>query len=218
VKFPVIPPVRLAGGRRVYHVEKDIAQTYIVMLMKGIKRHDPAEYPLTVANEIVGGGSGLSSRLAAEIRSRKGLAYSVYSYPAKKPDYGYSLAYCGTKPETCAQALDEMLRQFDLIGREAAPEEEVKMARDAIVNSFVFKFPTPFELVCERASYEYYGYRPDYLDTYVSKLSAVGPAEVLAAAKELYRPDGALLFVIGSSKKFDRPLSSFGPVTELPED
>lgn len=216
VKFPVIPPVRIKGGRQVFHIEKESAQAFIVMLQRGLKRHDPLEYPLLVTNEMLGGG--LSSRLAAEIRSRRGLAYSVYSYAAKKPDYGYELAYCGTKPETYSQALTEMLRQFKLIAQEAAPAEEVVRARDSIVNSFVFRFPTPFELITERASYEYYGYKADYLDNYVKNVAATTPASVLETTKKLFDPDNALLFVIGNSKKFDKPLSEFGPVTELKED
>ena len=216
VKFPVIPPVRLKGERQVFHIQKDVAQTYIVMLQKGLKRHDPLEYPLTIANEILGGG--LSSRLASEVRSRLGLAYTVYSYSVKKPDYGYSLAYCGTNPETCGQALSEILRQYELISREAPPAEEVKRARDSIVNSFVFRFPTPFDLITERASYEYHGYKADYLDGYVENLSKVSPATVLETSGKLFKPEGALLFVVGNSKKFDKPLSDFGPVTELKED
>ena len=216
VKFPVIPPVQIKGERQIFHIEKDIAQAYIVMLQKGIKRHDPLEYPLTVTNEMLGGG--LSSRLAAEIRSRRGLAYSVYSYSAKKPDYGYSLAYCGTKPETVSQALAEMLRQHKLITEEAAPAEEVTRARDSIVNSFVFRFPTPFELITERASYEYYGYKADYLDNYVENIAKTDPATVLETAKKLFKPEDAMLFVIGNSSKFDKPLSEFGAVTELKED
>ncbi len=216
VKFPAIPPVRLKGERQVFHIEKDIAQTYIVLLQKALKRHDPLEYPLTIANEILGGG--LSSRLASEVRSRRGLAYTVYSYSVKKPDYGYSLAYCGTDPGTCAKALAEILRQYELISREAAPPEEVKRARDSIVNSFVFRFPTPFELITERASYEYHGYEAGYLDNYVGNLSKVTPASVLETCGKLFRPEDATLFVIGDSAKFDKPLSEFGPVTELKED
>ncbi len=216
VKFPVIPPVRLKGERQVFHVEKDAAQTYIVMLQRGLKRHDPLEYPLTIANEILGGG--LSSRLASEVRSRLGLAYTVYSYSVKKPDYGYSLAYCGTNPETCGQALSEILRQYELLSREEAPPEEVKRARDSIVNSFVFRFPTPFELITERASYEYHGYGAGYLDAYIGNLSKVSPAAVLETCGKLFRPEKAMLFVIGNSKKFDKPLSEFGTVTELKED
>lgn len=216
VKFPVIPPVQIKGERQVYFIDKDISQTFIVMLQKGLKRHDPLEYPLLVTNEMLGGG--LSSRLAAEIRSRKGLAYTVYSYSAKKPDYGYTLAYCGTKPETYSQALGEMLRQFKLIGEEAAPAEEVTRAKDSIVNSFVFRFPTPFELITERASYEYYGYKSDYLDNYVANIAKTDPKSVLETSALLFKPENAMLFVIGNSKKFDKPLSEFGPVTELKED
>jgi zinc protease len=216
VKFPYIPPVSILGKRQVFHIEKDISQAFIVMLQKGIKRHDPLEYPLTVTNEMLGGG--LSSRLAAEIRSRKGLAYTVYSYSAKKPDYGYSLAYCGTKPETYSQALSEMIKQFKLIREEAAPGEEVTRARDSIVNSFVFRFPTPFELIAERAAYEYYGYPETYLDNYVDNIAATNPAAVLETSKKLFHPEDAMIFVIGNAKKFDKPLSEFGPVTELKED
>lgn len=216
VKFPAIPPVRIKGERQVFHIEKDAAQTYIVMLQQGLKRHDPLEYPLTIANELLGGG--LSSRLASEVRSRLGLAYTVYSYSVKKPDFGYSLAYCGTRPETCAQALTEILRQYELISREAVPAEEVKRARDSIVNSFVFRFPTPFDLITERASYEYHGYEAGYLDNYVENLLKVSPAAVLETSGKLFKPEGAMLFVIGNSRKFDKPLSEFGPVTELKED
>lgn len=218
VKFPVIPPVQIKGERQVFFINKEISQTFIVMLQKAIKRHDPLEYPLTVTNEILGGGSGLSSRLAAEIRSRRGLAYTAYSYSAKKPDYGYTLGYCGTKPETYSQALSEMIKQFKLIAEQPAPAEEVSMARDSIVNSFVFRFPTPFELISERAVYEYLGYKTDYLDNYVKNIAATDPKAVLETAKALYHPDNALIFVIGNSKKFDKPLSEFGPVTELKED
>lgn len=216
VKFPVIPPVKVKEERQVFFIDKDISQAFIVMLQKGIKRHDPLEYPLTVTSEILGGG--LSSRLAAEIRSRKGLAYTVYSYSAKKPDYGYTLAYCGTKPETYSQALSEMLRQFSIIRTEAAPAEEVARSRDSIVNSFVFRFPTPFELITERAAYEYYGYKPDYLDNYVANIARTDPKSVLDTSAALFKPEAATLFVIGNSKKFDKPLSEFGPVTELKED
>jgi predicted Zn-dependent peptidase len=216
VNFPVIPPVAINETRRINFIEKDISQTFIVMLQKGVKRHDPVEFPLSITNEMLGGG--LSSRLAAEIRSRKGLAYSVYSYFSKKPDYGFINASCGTKPETYSQALSEMLRQFELIKTEIAPDDEVKRAKDSIINSFVFRFATPFDLISERALYEYYAYPADYLDTYVDNMAKVDAKAVLETSQKLFKPDTAQIFVIGDSKKFDKPLSTFGPVTELKED
>ncbi|MBU2573085.1 MAG: insulinase family protein [Elusimicrobia bacterium] len=216
VRFPEIPPVKINETRRVYFIEKDISQTFIVMLQKGVKRHDPVEFPLYVTNEMLGGG--LSSRLAAEIRSRKGLAYSVYSYFAKRPDYGFINASCGTKPETYSQALSELLRQFELIKTETAPDAEVKRAKDSIINSFVFRFPTPFDLISERALYEHYAYPADYLDTYVDNMARVDPKAVLETSQKLFKPESSFVFVIGNTKKFDKPLSEFGPVTEVKED
>lgn len=216
VKFPEIPPVKINETRRLYFVEKDISQTFIVMLQKGVKRHDPVEFPLAVTNEMLGGG--LSARLAAEIRSRKGLAYSVYSYFAKRPDYGFINASCGTKPETYSQALSELLRQFELIKTELAPDAEVKRAKDSIINSFVFRFPTPFDLISERALYEYYAYPADYLDTYVDNMAKVDPKAVLETSQKLFKPESSFIFAIGNAKKFDKPLSDFGPVTEVKED
>lgn len=216
VKFPVIPPVEINGTRQVYFIDKDISQAFIVMLQKGVKRLDPAEYPLTVTNEMLGGG--LSSRLASEIRSRKGLAYTVYSYFSKKPDYGFIMGYCGTKPDTYSQALSELINQFGVIAKEPSPAEEVTRAKDSIINSFVFKFPTPFDLITERAAYEYYGYKSDYLDNYVENIAKTTPADVLGTAKKFFKPENALIFVIGNSKKFDKPLSEFGPVTIVKED
>ena len=215
-EFSPIPPVAIPAGRRVVHIQKDAQQAYLVLVLKGLRRHDPLEYPLTVANEILGGG--LSSRLASEIRSRRGLAYTVYSYSAKKPDCGYTLGFCGTAPETTGRAAEELLRQFALMATTEPGAEETALARDAIVNSFVFRFPTAFDLIAERAAYEYYGYPADYLDGYAARISAVGPAEVLAASRRLLAPADALLLVIGDAAKFDRPLSDFGPVTEQAED
>ena len=216
VKFPVIAPVAIKEGRQVYFIDRDISQTSIVMLQKGVKRHDPIEFPLSVTNEMLGGG--LSSRMTSEIRSRKGLAYSVYSYFSKKPDYGFINASCGTKPETYSQALSEMLNQFELIKKETAPSDEVKRAKDSMINSFVFRFATPFDLISERALYKYYDYPEDYLDTYVDNLAKVDPAAVMETSKKLFKPENALIFVIGNSKKFDKPLTDFGPVTEMKED
>ena len=214
--LPTIPPVSIPPGRRVFLLRKDIPQASVVLVLGALKRHDPREFSLMVANEMLGGG--LSSRLAAEIRSRNGLAYSVYSYPVKKPDHGYLLAYCGTKPETACKAAGEMLRQFDLMGGSEPPAEEVKRAKDAIANSFIFRFPTPFDLISERAAFEYYGYRESALDEYVERINGTGPADVRSISEEVLGTADALLLFVGDPDKFDARPDKFGPVTELEEE
>ncbi len=217
VKFTAIPEVKIKKERKIYFIDRDIAQTYIVLVQKGIKRHNPIEFSLNVANHILGGGD-FSSRLTTEIRTKRGLAYSVYSSFAKRPDYGYVFAYCGTKPETYSQALEEMLKQFKLMKEKPVSVQELNVAKNSIINSFVFRFPTPFSLMEERAAYELYGYKKDYLDNYTEQISKITQADVLETSKKILAPETAMIFVIGDSKKFDKPLSSFGEVIELKED
>jgi zinc protease len=217
VNFPEIPKVKIKEKRDIYFIEKDITQTFIVLVQKGLKRHDKTNFPLKVANHILGGGS-FSSRLTNEIRTKRGLAYSVFSTFRKYPDYGFVLGYCGTKPETYSQTLEEMLKQFQLMKDKPVSTQELNIAKNAIINSFVFKFPTPFSLMNKRASNELYGYPKDYLDNYTKKMEKITREDVLKTSKKILDPDNAMIFVVGNSKKFDKPLSTFGKVTILKED
>ena len=211
-----IPDFEPKKGRQIYFIDKESAQTFIVIFQKGLGYNSPGEYPLTVLTEILGGG--MQSRLMTEVRSKKGLAYTVNSSSPRRTKTGFTYTYCGTKPETYSQALAEILKQLERAGSEPVPQDELKRGKDAIINPFVFKFPTPFKLISERASEEYYNLRDGYLDNYVSRIRKVSQDDLLATAKDIFDTKNALIFVIGNSKKFDKPLSEFGPVTELKED
>ncbi len=216
VTRPEIADFKPREGRQIYFINKDISQAFIVILQKGLGYNSPEEYPLTVLSEILGGG--MQSRLMTEVRSKKGLAYTVQSSSPRRAKHGFTYTYCGTKPETYSQALSEILKQLERAGSEPVPQEELKRGKDAIINPFVFKFPTPFRLITERASEEFYRLENAYLDNYVSRIRQVSQDDLLATAKDIYDTKNALIFVIGDAKKFDKPLSEFGPVTELKED
>lgn len=214
-EFPKIEQPKSIAKRKVFHIQKPSSQTYIAMVQTAPKRLSQDEYALSVANEILGGG--LSSRLAAEVRSRRGLAYTVYSYAGKRSLEGFEMAYCGTKPSTAAEAIEVMLGEFRKIQEEPVPTEELERAKSSIVNSFVFRFPTPFSLITNRMGYDYYNYPKDYLENYVQNIEKIDAAAVQDAAKRLFRPDDMIIFVIGDASKFDKPLSTFGEVVELTE-
>ena len=72
-----IPDFEPKKGRQIYFIDKESAQTFIVIFQKGLGYNSPGEYPLTVLTEILGGG--MQSRLMTEVRSKKGLAYTVNS-------------------------------------------------------------------------------------------------------------------------------------------
>lgn len=215
-EFPAIADVKLPNKRQVYLIDKPISQTSVVILNEGVKRHDDREYPLAVLSEYM--GQGIQSKLGREIRSKRGLAYTVYSYFSKRNASGFIQTYFATKPQSCFEGTSEILNQLKMAWEGLIEREAVESAKNQIINSFVFRFPTVFDLVNERASYEFYGYKEGYLDNYVKNIDSISLEDVAKTAKQFYKTDKSLIFVVGDSKKFDKPLSELGPVEQIQED
>lgn len=216
VARPVVPAPAHASGRQLYLVDKDVSQTSIAIMQDGVNRVSPESDTLSLLADIMGGG--FQSRLFSEVRTKRGLAYTAQSYSAGLRERGYINTYCGTKPETYSQALAEIVHQLTLVGAEPVSREELERSKGAIINPFVFKFSTPHKLATERALEEFYGYKKGYLDNYVADISKIGAEQVLEAGKKYFDPSNAVIYVIGNARKFDKPLSDFGAVTELKED
>ncbi len=216
VARPVIPAPAHTAGRQLYLVDKDVSQTSIDIVQGGVNRVSPESDTLSLLADIMGGG--FQSRLFSEVRTKRGLAYTAQSYSASLRETGFLNTYCGTKAETYSQALAEILHQMALVGAEPVSKDELERSKGAIINPFVFKFSTPHKLATERALEEFYGYKKGYLDNYVADISRIGAAQVLEAGKKYFNPANAVIYVIGNAGKFDKPLSEFGPVTELKED
>ncbi|MEF3280629.1 MAG: insulinase family protein [Elusimicrobiota bacterium] len=214
--FPKIDEPKLNNERKIYLIDKPIRQTFIVILNKGIRRHDPKEYALTVLSEYMGGG--IQSKLGNEIRSKRGLAYSVYSYFAKRDLSGFIITYLGTKPESVYQAINQIFIEMEKARKGEIDLKEFEMAKSQIINSFVFRFPNAFSLLAEKAGYDLYGYEEDYLENYVKNINNVKLEDIIEIAKEYYDTQNPLIFVVGDSKKFDKPLETLGKVEILKED
>jgi predicted Zn-dependent peptidase len=93
--------IRPAGAVRVLH--RPTEQAHLVLGMAGLSRSDPDRWALSVLNHVVGGG--MSSRLFQEVREKRGLAYSVYSYRSSLEDTGTFAVYAGTAPERAPEVL-----------------------------------------------------------------------------------------------------------------
>ncbi len=213
VKKPDVPPSPAKPGY--YLVEKtDVNQSNIQMVGAGTTRRDPDYYAISVFNEAFGGG--FSSRLFGDIRSTKGLAYGVGGGVGTAWDHPGTLRLVmGTKSQTTAasiEALDEEIAQLKV---KPISDEEIKRAKDSILNSFVFNFDTPGKVLQEKMTYEFYGYPLDFLETYQKKIQQVSKEDVARVADKYMHREKMSVLVVGNSKEFDKPLSTFGPVTTL---
>jgi predicted Zn-dependent peptidase len=124
------PPPRLApdpGFRPLLVTTRPTEQAHVVMGMLTPGRHDPDRYSLAVLDHIIGGG--LSSRLFQEIRERRGLAYSVYSYRSSFDDVGVLAFYAGTGPGRAQEVLDLIGAELDKVAAEGVTERELAVAK-----------------------------------------------------------------------------------------
>lgn len=206
---------RKAAAPGVFLVEKeDVNQSNIRLVHLGIERRDPDYFALEVMNEVLGGG--FSARLFSNVRSAKGLAYSVGGGVGSQWDYpGVFGVSMGTKSGSTAAGIDALLEEVDGIVTRPPSAEELKKAKDAILNSFIFRFDSKQKILAQKTLEELYGYPADFLDRYRSEVEKVTSEDVVRVAKKHVRKGDLAILVVGKSADFDRPLSTFGKVTVL---
>jgi zinc protease len=199
----------------VYFVAKDdVNQSNVRFVHLGTTRHNPDYYAIEVMNEVFGGG--FSARLFSSIRSKKGLAYSVGGGVGTGFDVpGIFQVGLGTKSETTAAAIDAVYEEIDNLHKVPATDDELRRAKDSILNSFIFRFDSRDKVLGEKMLYEFYGYPADFLERYRAGIEKVTADDVARAARKYVRREAVAVLVVGKAADFDRPLSSFGPVTTI---
>jgi len=194
--------------------KEDVNQSSIRMVDLGTTRDNPDYYAIQVFNEAFGGG--FSSRLLRKIRTEKGLAYAVGGGIGTAFDHpGILRLSMGTKSATTAESIHALYDEIDNLTKHPITDDEIKRAKDSILNSFVFNFDSPEKVLRERMAYEFYGYPADFLEKYRVGVEKVQKADVQRVAAKYLRKDQLAVLVVGNTSEFDKPLSSLGPVTNL---
>lgn len=214
---PADPPAALRStpAPGIFFVAKDdVNQSNIRMVAPGIRRDNPDYFAVEVLNEVFGGG--FSARLFSNVRSKKGLAYSVGGGLRSSFDHpGLFRLTMGTKSETTAAGIDALLEEVKNIVAEPPTGEEIRRGKEAILNSFIFRFDSKEKVLREQAGNAFYGYPPDFLERYRREIEKVTAADVARVAKKYVHREDLAILVVGKAADFDRPLSSFGKVTTV---
>lgn len=116
------------GRSQVYLHQRDLEQVHICLGTKGLSITDPRRYEYSLMNTIVGGN--MSSRLFQEIRERRGLAYSVYSFISSYVDTGMFGVYLGTNPQNVQEATDLILQQMSRLSETMVDSNELSYAKE----------------------------------------------------------------------------------------
>jgi len=214
--LPPLPEVDPRYERGVYIIPRALAQASVTLGHFGIKRSNPDRFAIELMDAILG-ASGFSSRIMERVRSEEGLAYSVGTwFPTTSSELSLFRAVAQTKNENVPRAVAAILDEMVRIQQQPVSREELHGAKEAIINSFVFRFTSRFGTVVQLLMLEFNGYPPDYFDTLLDRYQAVTVEEIQRVARQYLRPDAATILVIGDPTKFESSMAPFGPVHRLP--
>lgn len=177
-------------------IDFDSAQAHVLIGQPAIDRADPDYFPLTVGNYVLGGG-GFVSRLTEQVREKRALSYSVYSYfsPGKQP--GPFTIGLQTRPDQALQAVNlsrEVLAEFVNNGPTQA---ELKAAKDNLVGSFPLRLDSNKKLLDNLANIAWNDLPLNYLDTWVTAVKAVSIKDIKAAFQRHIQPAQMATVIVG---------------------
>ncbi len=196
-------------------INKDTSQTHLRVGHLSIKENDPDYVALAIVNDILG-GSSFRSRLFNDVRTKRGLAYSVGSrLNTGMHDQGIWLMRAETKMTSTQEVIERFVANMERMRKEPVTDGELAEAKEAYVNSFVFSFASPSAIVSRLIELEYDGLPKDFLQQLRSQVIQLTKEDVLAAATKHLHPDRLKIIAVGSGDALTKALSAFGDVKEI---
>jgi zinc protease len=194
--LPALPQVALSQGAE-ERIPHPASQSHILIGMPALSRGDPDVYALTVGNYILGGG-GFVSRLTKEVREKRGLAYSAYSYFSPMLQQGPYQAGLQTRKDQGDQALKVVRDTLATWLRDGPTQAELTAAKDNLIGGFALRIDNNRKILENIAAIGYYQLPLDYLDTWTDKVSKVTLAEIRAAFARKLAMDRMVTVVVGA--------------------
>lgn len=184
-------------GRRVNLGERDLEQALICLGTRALPQDHPDRYSLFLLNTILGGG--MSSRLFQEVREKKGLAYSVYSYVISHADAGSLVVYAGTEPEHCREVIDIALGEMRRMKQEPVSQGELDSAREQLKGKILMSLESSDSLMTRLAKNEIYLRRNQPVEEVLAGFDAVSVEDVQRLGTDLFDGTCLHLEVIGKT-------------------
>ena len=196
---PTMPPVppQQASELRIPH---PATQSHILIGSAVMKRGDPDYFALTVGNYILGGG-GFVSRLMEQVREKRGLAYSVYSYFTPLVQEGPYQAGLQTKKEQANEALALVRKIIAEYVASGPTAKELRAAKDNLVGGFALRIDSNRKILDNLSAIGFYNLPLDYLDTWSARIEKVSVEDIRRALKKHLKPEQFSTVIVGAPEK-----------------
>ena len=194
---PEVAPLQQASEQR---IPFDAAQAQVLLGQPGFKRADPDFLALNLANHVLGGG-GFTSRLTEEVREKRGLTYSVYSYFSPSLHAGAFTVGLQTRPDQAEQALAVVREVLERFTKDGPTQAELDAAKANMVGGFALLLDSNKKLLGQVANIAWNDLPLDYLDTWQARVQAIPLEQVKAAFARVVNPQRMATVVLGAGAK-----------------
>jgi len=195
--LPSVPPLKQGGETWIKH---PATQSHILIGAPGIRRDDPDYFPLFVGNYILGGG-GFSSRITEEVRQKRGLAYSAYSYFSPMLRAGPFIVGMQTQASQAPQALEVVRKTVSDFIAQGPTEKELAAAKKNIIGGFPLRIDSNRKIAEYLAVIGFYNLPLTYLDDFTKNVDRVTVADIESAFQRHIDPNRLVTVVVGASEK-----------------
>ena len=192
VEAPSQPEARMR-----FH-QKETEQYHLCVGAPGMSRSDDRRFALRVLDTVLGGST--SSRLFQEVREKRGLAYSVYSYQSHYVDSGQTAIYVGTRPENVPETFEIIGRELDRIRTEPVAADELTRAKENVKGRTVLSMESPLARMNRLGSALLMGIPLLSLDETLARIDAVTVDDIATIAAELLAPDSLCAAGVGGDE------------------
>ena len=193
--FPVAKTEPIPGGsQRV--IDMGVPQSVAVFGLGAMPRMDPDFMTAFVVNHILGGG-GFSAKLMEEVREKRGLAYSVYTYIQPDRYTSILVGSVATKNASMAESLDIIRKEMKKMAENGPTQADLDAAKSYLTGSYALRFDTNSKIASQLLGLMQEGFGPDYVETRNKKIEAITLADAKRVAARLLKPENLIVTVVG---------------------
>jgi len=201
----ILPSIPAGNGRgnsaepthkkRIEAVERDLEQVHMCLGIRGLPQSHPRRFDTLIMNTILGGS--MSSRLFQEVREKRGLAYSIYSYMVSHADSGSLVVYAGASPDRHQEVLELSLEELKRLKREPVSQVELDAAREQLKGNMILSLESSDNRMSKLAKNEIYFGEYQSIDSIIAGFEAVATSSIIDIAEQLMDDESLTLVLLG---------------------
>lgn len=195
-----------AYGRGIHHLEKDLEQLHICLGTRSLPQNDARRFEAYIMNAVLGGS--MSSRLFQEVREKRGLAYSIYSYMASHSDSGSLAVYAGTSSDRMEEVVSIILSEMRRLKTDLLTPTELAAAKEQLKGNILLSLESSDNRMSKLAKNEVYFGRYQSIEDIMNGFDRVTSEGVIELSRDIFADTSLNLVCLGKAGSTSTPAAA----------